>query len=272
MKAKNTTLTRNDFDIHIHGNRLRICLLRHERVAKDTPTIVFLHDSLGCIATWRDFPEKIARATGCHALVYDRQGFGQSAPFSKPHGFTFLEDEAHILPRLLEQCEVTSAVLFGHSDGATISLLAAAEYPHLVLSVISEAAHVYVDHQTITGILHAKELYIKSNLRTRIARYHGSKTDAVFRAWTETWLADWYQHWNIEKYLSRIQCPVLAIQGERDEYGTQGQLDAITTQTGGIVHKHLLPGVGHTPHKEVPDEIEKLSVNFIKKYLPRKKA
>jgi pimeloyl-ACP methyl ester carboxylesterase len=272
MKAKNTTLTRSDFDIHIHGHRLRVCSLRHDKASKNTPTVVFLHDSLGCIATWRDFPETIARATGCHALVYDRQGFGQSAPFSTPRTIHFLEDEAHLLPRVLEQCEVTSAILFGHSDGATISLLAAAEYPQLVLCVISEAAHVFVDHQTITGILHAKELYIKSNLRTRIARYHGSKTDAVFRAWTETWLAEWYQHWNIEKYLSRIQCPVLVIQGERDEYGTLGQIDAIAGQVGGVVQKHLLPCVGHTPHKEVPDEIEKLSVTFIKKYLLRKKA
>lgn len=262
----------DEFDLTIHGHVLRACYIRHASVPAGYPTLVFLHDSLGCIELWRDFPLRLAQATSCNALVYDRQGYGQSAPFSKPRSLHYLMDEAHVLMHILGQCEIPSAVLFGHSDGGSISLLAAAEYPQRVACVISEAAHVFVDHLTVEGIRNAIKQYHTTNLRERIARYHGDKTDAVFAAWTETWLAEWYQHWSIEKYMARIQCPVMAIQGEEDEFGTQAQLLSIARQVGGVSQPCLLPGVGHTPHKEAPDKILRITSEFICGFLPPPKS
>lgn len=261
----------DDFDILINGHSLRASYLQHNTVPKGYPTLVFLHDSLGCIELWRDFPRRLALATGCNALVYDRQGYGQSDAFSEPRSLHYLMDEAHILARILERCDIPSAALFGHSDGGSISLLAAAEYPEKIACVISEAAHVFVDHLTLHGIRNAIKQYHTTNLRARIARYHGSKTEAVFAAWTETWLAEWYQHWTMEKYLARIQCPVLAIQGDKDEFGTQAQLMAIAGQAGGVSQPCLLKGVGHTPHKEVPDMVLRISSEFISGFLPKQK-
>jgi pimeloyl-ACP methyl ester carboxylesterase len=263
-------MIRDEFDLMIHGQCLRVLYIRHESVAVDYPTLVFLHDSLGCITLWRDFPERLAKATGCNALVYDRQGYGQSSPFTTPRTLNYLMDEAHILARVLERCDIPSAILFGHSDGGSISLLAAAEYPERIACVISEAAHVFVDHLTVKGIRKAIEQYKTTNLRERIARYHGSKTDAVFAAWTQTWLAEWYQHWSIEKYLSRIQCPVMVIQGERDEFGTQAQLVTIAQQVGGVSQPCLMRGVGHTPHKDASDEVLRSCAEFIGSFLPKK--
>lgn len=259
----------DEFDMTIHGHLLRACYIRHASVPKGYPTLVFLHDSLGCIELWRDFPRRMAKATGCNALVYDRQGYGQSAPFTEPRTLNYLMDEAHVLAHVLEQCDIPSAALFGHSDGGSISLLAAAEYPERVFCVISEAAHVFVDHLTVKGIHSAIRDYKTTNLRQRIARYHGNKTEAVFAAWTETWLAEWYQHWSMEKYLARIQCPVMAIQGDKDEFGTQAQLMAIAQQVGGISQPCLLKEVGHTPHREAADKVLRISSEFIGGFLPK---
>lgn len=260
------------FELTIHGHRIHAAYIAHSAAAADRPTLVFLHDSLGCITLWRDFPQKLAQLTGCNALVYDRQGYGQSAPFSEPRTLNYLENEAHVLIRILDQCDIGSAILFGHSDGGSIALMAAAEYPQRIAGVISEAAHVFVDNLTIEGIRNAIIQYRTTNLRERIMRYHGAKTDAVFAAWTETWLSDWYRSWSIEKFLSRIQCPLLAIQGENDEFGTQAQLTTIVAHAGGSAQPCLLAGAGHTPHKEMPEVVLKISAGFIASLLPKKPA
>ncbi len=262
-------MIKDDFDLLIYGTQLRLRYLRHDKVAANYPVLVFLHDSLGCITLWRDFPEKMARATGCNVLIYDRQGYGQSAPFTTPRTVRYLEDEAEILMRVLDQCDIPKASLFGHSDGGSISLVAAAEYPNRIHSVISEAAHVFVDHLTIEGIVNTIKLYQTTNLRERIARYHGDKVDAIFAAWTQTWTADWYRHWSIEHYLSRIQCPVMVIQGEFDEFGTLGQLQTIARQVAGVAQPCLIAGIGHTPHKEAQAEVLKMASEFIKTFLPK---
>lgn len=259
----------DDFDLFIHGQRLKARYIRNPSAKTHYPTLVFLHDSLGCISLWRDFPEALAKETGCNALVYDRQGYGQSDAFKTPRALNYLLDEAHILIRVLDQCNIESAALFGHSDGGSISLLAAAEYPERIHSVVSEAAHVFVDKMTLQGIRDAIIQYRTSNLKERIARYHGDKTEAVFNAWTKTWLAEWYQHWSIEKYLARIQCPVMAIQGDLDEFGTQAQLLTIAERVSGVSEPCLLTGVGHTPHKDAAKEVLKISSEFIGTFIPK---
>ncbi|WP_233565250.1 alpha/beta fold hydrolase [Aquimarina sp. AD10] len=214
-------------------------------------TIIFLHDSLGCIKLWKDFPEKLGLETGLNVLAYDRQGYGESSPFTIHERSThYLKNEAELLEKLLDQLGLTDVLLFGHSDGGSIAILAAALFPKRIKGIITEGAHVFVEKETITGIKKAVEAYTNTNLKEKLIRYHGNKTDAVFRMWTQTWLSDKFQSWNIESYLSQIQCPSLIIQGEKDEYGTLDQVTSITTNTKGESTSLILPNIGHTPHKE----------------------
>lgn len=225
------------------------------------PTIIFLHDSLGCIELWRNFPEKIGELTKCNILVYDRQGYGKSCPFTyaKRDNY-YMEQEADLLPELLDYWNIDKAILFGHSDGGSIALITAGKYPERVLGMITEGAHIFVEDVTINGIEKVIQHYKTTDLKTKLGKYHGNKTDEMFWAWASTWTTDEFRKWNIENFLPKIQCRSLVIQGEQDEYGTLNQVDKITTQTSGESIQLVIPKVKHTPHKEVPELIlEKVS-------------
>jgi len=220
----------------------------------DRPTIVFLHDSLGCIKLWRDFPQKLASATQCNVLIYDRLGYGKSAPMSTHHRpKNYMELEVNILYQLLQKLEIESTILFGHSDGGTIALLAASKFPNKFKAVIVEAAHIFVEELTLKGINDIIESYKNTNLPERLAKYHGNKVETLFKAWTETWTRSDYRDWNIEHFLPNITCPLLFIQGETDEYGTLMQVEKTVNQVKGYAEKYIIPNVGHTPHKEVSE-------------------
>lgn len=217
----------------------------------NAPTLVFLHDSLGRCTLWRDFPEKLSEVTGLNTFVYDRTGYGQSAPFDNgPRRNDYMEREAVILMDLLTEHKIERPVLFGHSDGGTIALLAAAKYKEYIRAVITEGAHVFVEEKTLEGILLMQKQYNTTNLRERLEKYHGNKTQAVFEAWTNIWLSPSYRDWNIEHFLSLITCPVLVIQGTNDEYGTEAQVDAIVEQVSGLSKKCMIINAGHTPHRQ----------------------
>jgi pimeloyl-ACP methyl ester carboxylesterase len=219
-----------------------------------SPVLVFLHDSLGCIETWRDFPQRLADRAGLNALIYDRQGYGQSSPFGKEARTTsYLFEEAEMLFRLLEALAIERVVLFGHSDGGSIALIAAAQRPATVTGVITEGAHVFVEEVTLAGIRQARALLASTNLRERLTRYHGAKTDSMAAAWIETWLAPEFRQWNIEACLPLITAPVLAIQGEDDEYGTQAQVESIVRGVGERARPLILRETGHTPHREAAE-------------------
>lgn len=236
--------------------------------ANKRPTLVFLHDSLGCIQLWRDFPEKLAVATQCNAFLYDRRGYGQSSSFGpEERSASYLEEEAHTLAQVLQKAGIRQAILFGHSDGGSIALVAAAEYPGLIKGIITEGAHVFVEEITLAGIREAVAAYQTTPLPQKLAKYHGDKTERVFRAWTNTWLSPAFRNWNIEKYLPEIKCPALIIQGEEDEYGTEAQVNRIVQQSGGEAEKWMIPGIGHSPHKEAPEEVLERSSRFIKERL-----
>jgi pimeloyl-ACP methyl ester carboxylesterase len=175
-----------------------------------------------------------------------------------------LEEEADSLYNLLQQLHITKAILFGHSDGGSIALIAAAKYPLVIQTVIAEAAHIFVEPETLAGIEAAVKAYQETDLKNRLAKYHGEKTDTVFRIWTETWLSDTYQSWNIEHFLPKIICPTLIIQGEKDEYGTIKQVEGIVHATTGKCIAIILPGLSHTPHKEAPEIVLQHAINFIK--------
>jgi pimeloyl-ACP methyl ester carboxylesterase len=213
-------------------------------------TIVYLHDSLGCISLWRDFPQRLGNTVQANSFIYDRRGYGLSSPFDGTARQTdYMEKEAEQLIVLLDQCGIEHPVLFGHSDGGTIALLAAAKYPQRIKAVITEGAHVFVEEITLDGIVRAKEQYTMG-LKERLEKYHGHKTQALFEAWTETWLSDAYRDWNIEHFLPQIQCPVLVIQGTEDEYGSTEQVASIVRHTSGPAESCMIQNAGHSPHKQ----------------------
>jgi pimeloyl-ACP methyl ester carboxylesterase len=231
---------------------------------KHRPTIVFLHDSLGCVQLWRDFPEKLAAMTECNVLVYDHLGYGKSAPMpAHERPVNYLELEADVLNDLLTTLEVDKAILFGHSDGGSITLNAASKYPERIKGMICEAAHIFVEEVTLQGVFEAIEAYQSTNLPERLQKYHGDKVDTLFNAWTQTWTRSDYRDWNIEHFLPGITCPLLFIQGETDEYGTLEQVEKTLHQVSGGAEKHIIPQVGHTPHKESPQQVLEKAAEFI---------
>lgn len=233
------------------------------------PTIVFLHDSLGCVVLWRDFPQKLADATQCNLLIYDRLGYGQSAPmptYERP--VNYMELEADKLNDLLIDQGIDNAILFGHSDGGTIALITASKYPERIRAVICEAAHIFVEDVTLVGIRAAMETYKTTNLAQRLAKYHGDKVDTLFKAWTETWTRNDYSSWNIESLLPAIIAPLLFIQGDADEYGSLDQVRRTVSQVSGHAEEYIQAGIGHTPHKEATESTLSVTANFIMKVIP----
>lgn len=214
------------------------------------PTLVFLHEGLGCAALWRDFPKNLAEATGCGALVYSRFGYGRSSPCDLPRPFHYMHDAAlETLPTLLDYFAVQDCILVGHSDGGSIALIYAGGTAALPLrGVITEAAHVFCEDVSVSSVLAIRKLFLETDLRQRLAKYHGDNVDCAFWGWNATWERAEFREWNIEEYLPKIKVPLLAIQGQDDAYGTVAQLDAIAAQTGG--QRLLLPNCAHTPHRE----------------------
>lgn len=228
------------------------------------PTLVFLHEGLGCIKLWRSFPEMLCLSTGCSGLVYERRGYGGSEKPDTPWRYDYLENESckHLF-LLLKALDIEDAILIGHSDGGTIALIAAALYKKPVRAIITEAAHIFVEDVTLAGIQKAVEKYKNSSFKEKLARYHGENTDMVFNRWATRWLSPEFSKWNIEKYLPRITCPALIIQGEKDEYGTSAQVEGIEEQVSGPVEVRLIPGCGHIPHLEAEDRVLSEMTRFI---------
>lgn len=230
----------------------------------DAPALVMLHDSLGSIRTWKDFPAALASATGRSVLIYSRQGFGGSDGFSGPHAKDYIHHEAQVmLPALLRQLHVKHPILFGHSDGATIALICASAHPSLAKAIVLEAPHVFVEAVTLEGIEKAKAAYLTTDLRARLLRYHGDP-DAVFSHWVDTWTAPGFRDWNVEEFIPKIRCPVLLIQGLDDEYGTPAQIEAIA---GGRPDRSvvLLEKCGHSPHRDQPAAVLAATAEFLRK-------
>ena len=247
--------------IDVKGQKLYI---EYHNSNEKRPTLVFLHDSLGSVQLWRDFPKKLSEATGCNVLAYDRLGYGKSYPMSThERPVNYMELEADGLNNLMAEMNIDNAILFGHSDGGTIALITAAKYPERVGALICEAGHIFVEEVTLKGVYDAWEAYKTTNLAERLQKYHGDKVEMLFRAWTETWTREDYRTWNIEYLLKDIMAPLLFIQGEADEYGTLDQVEKTVTQVSGSAEKYIIPGIGHTPHKEVPELVLEKATAFI---------
>jgi pimeloyl-ACP methyl ester carboxylesterase len=224
--------------------------------------IVLLHEGLGSVAMWRAFPAAVAERTGRRVMAYSRYGHGASAAPPAPHTVQFMHDEAHLLPEVLDAADIASAVLLGHSDGGSIALIAAAEFPNRVPALILEAPHVFVEDVSLRSIDRMQRLYADATLRQRLARYHAD-VDTAFRGWSEVWLDPAFRDWNLEEYLPRISCPLLLIQGEDDEYGTLAQVDAIVRQVSGAAERLVLAQCGHSPHRDQPDRVLDAIARFV---------
>ena len=229
--------------------------------------LVFLHEGLGCVAMWRDFPARLSAACGLGAFVYSRAGYGKSPRTTLPRPATYMHEEAALLPGLLaeEGISLESAILFGHSDGASIALLCASA--NRVRGLILEAPHVFAEEAGLLSIARAREAYAQGDLRARLARYHAD-VDAAFLGWNEPCLSPEFKSWNLEGALPSIRAPALLIQGVQDEYGTPAQLTAIEKKSGGPVETLLLEDCGHSPHKDQPDAVLRSSVKFAASLVP----
>jgi len=219
------------------------------------PTLVFLHEGLGCVAMWRDFPARLAKQTGWGALVYSRAGYGHSDPIELPRPVRFMHEEALVtLPVLLDQFAIREAVLVGHSDGGSIALIhAGAVSDPRVRGLILEAPHVFVEEVGLESIRAIAAAYRHGDLKKRLERYHGRNVEATFWGWHDVWLNPEFRYWNIEEYLPPIRVPVLLIQGADDRYGTREQVKKVEVGCQGPVRTLMLAECGHSPHLDQPE-------------------
>jgi pimeloyl-ACP methyl ester carboxylesterase len=235
--------------------------LEIEEIGGAEPALVFLHEGLGSVALWRDFPARLAEATGRRALLYSRAGHGQSDLPAGDRTPRFMHDEAlDVLPRVLRDAGIERPVLVGHSDGASIALIHASRHP--VAALVLLAPHVFVEDLTVASIEEARETFATTDLGTRMARYHRDP-ERTFRLWNDIWLAPEFRSWNIEDALADVTAPTLLIQGEHDQYGTLAQIDAIERGVSGDVTRVVLDA-RHAPHQEAPEETLKAATEFLR--------
>lgn len=228
------------------------------------PVMVFLHEGLGSVSLWRDYPDQLCKQLNMRGLVYSRPGYGKSTA-RKPHeewGVDFMHQQAReVLPALLKQLQIQQPWLFGHSDGGSIALLYAAHFPQLLAGAIVLAPHIMVEDISISSIQAARIAYEEQGLRERLARHHHDP-DSAFYGWNGVWLDPAFRAWNITAELSSIQCPLLALQGLEDEYGSMQQIHGIRDQ---VPHTTLLElaACGHSPHKDQPLALSKAVIAFV---------
>lgn len=219
------------------------------------PTIVMLHEGLGCAALWRDFPAQVAARTGMGVLVYSRQGYGQSDPVTLPRPLDFMTREAvDVLPHVLDQAGVERCILFGDSDGATIAAIYAGSVEDFrVRGLILMAPHFFTEEMGLREIAKAKEVYETTDMKDRMAKYHRDP-EGVFRGWNDVWLDPGFKAWNVGEVIDYLRIPVLAIQGRDDQYGTLAQIEEIETRSYAPVDMVVLDDCKHAPHLEQPEQ------------------
>jgi pimeloyl-ACP methyl ester carboxylesterase len=241
--------------IELDGRRLELL-----EIAGHGPPLVLLHQGLGSVGLWRDFPERLHAATGARVIAFSRLGHGDSDPPPRPRTPTFMREEAlEVLPKVLLLVDARDPVLVGHSDGATIALVYAAH--HKPLGAVAIAPHVFVEDICIAGIRQVKTAYETTDMRERMARHHRDP-DVTFHGWSDVWLDPSFREWNIFSELERITAPLLLMQGERDQFATFAQLDEIEQRARGRISRVHLDG-RHAPHEEQPVE----TVNVIARWL-----
>jgi pimeloyl-ACP methyl ester carboxylesterase len=227
------------------------------------PTLVLLHEGLGCVALWRDVPEVLATATGCGVFAYSRFGYGQSDPAPLPRPMTYMHEEASLLPRVLAAAGVRHGILIGHSDGGSIAAIHAGSAADAsLLGVVMIAAHFFVEELNVSSIESIRQAYEQGGLRQRLARYHRD-VDMAFYGWNGAWLDPRFRALDLSGYLPRIRVPILGLQGADDPYGTAEQLRVLQRLARAPVETRLIPGARHSPHLEAKAETLSAITTFV---------
>ncbi len=233
---------------------LRLEYVWHGPTPGETPTIVLLHEGLGCVAGWLDFPARLAEVTGCGVLAYSRQGYGNSAPVARPP--SHMHDEAHkTLPKIIDHFGLRKVFLVGHSDGASIAAIyAGSVQDHRVRGVILMTPHFFNEPVCVNAVREAKKAYETGALKKSLARHHGANVDLAFYGWSETWLDPEFRHWNIEDCLAHIRVPVLLVWCANDRYASLDQVEAARETCTCPLEVVMLESAVHWPHREAPGE------------------
>ena len=248
--------------LRVGGHELEV--LRHPGRDAGSPELVFLHEGLGSVSHWKDFPERVGEATGYPITVYSRYGAGNSDVLDGPRGVTYMHDEALVaLPDLLSQLNIIDPILVGHSDGGSIALIYAGTHDR-VSALVLLAPHVFVEDLSVASIAEAKVRFETTNLPEKLARHHRDAA-GTFWGWNDIWLHPEFRKWNIEGYLPRISCPILAIQGLDDQYGTMAQVEAIRKQSGGPVEVLALADCRHSAQRDQPEAVLEAIVKFVQR-------
>ena len=248
--------------VTIAGKRLETLFI--EARDGDSPPILMLHEGLGSIALWKDFPQRLAERTGCGVLAYSRYGHGNSDRLLEKRPVSFMHHEAQVvLPEVLKTFGIKRPILFGHSDGGSIVLIYAGTFPESPRALVLEAPHVFVEDLSVESIAAAKINFQTTDFREKLAKYH-AHGDETFWGWNDIWLDPEFRSWNIESFLSAIRCPILCIQGQQDEYGTRAQVEAIGSRVPGteIV---MLADCKHSPHRDQWERTLDAVASFVRK-------
>lgn len=260
--VRTASLEKVIFTLNVCGHGLEVQRIRGRQ--KEAPELVFLHEGLGSVSHWKDFPARVAEATGCPVTVYSRYGSGRSDLLDGPRGVRYMHEEAlQSLPELLSQLDIENPILVGHSDGGSISIIYAGVHDR-VRGLVLLAPHVFVEDLSVTSIAGAKTRFETTNLPEKLARHHQNAA-RTFWGWNDIWLRPDFRSWNIEEYLPRITCPALVIQGLEDQYGTMAQVEAIRRQCGGPVQVLALEDCRHSPQRDQPEKVIEAMAKFVRK-------
>ncbi|MBV8526381.1 MAG: alpha/beta hydrolase [Acetobacteraceae bacterium] len=232
----------------------------------EAPSLVLLHEGLGSVTIWRDFPARLAAATGCGVFAYSRFGYGHSDTVQLPRPLTYLHDDARLVPRVLDGIGIARCVLIGHSDGGSIAAIAGAENDPRVRGLVLIAAHFFVEEEQVEGVAAVRRRWFESDLRDRLARHHADP-DTAFFGWNDTWLNPQFHSFDISRELSQIRAPMLVMQGQYDEHATEEQVRFAARKAGGPTQTIILPGAHHSPHLEMPEQTLAPIVGFVHRVL-----
>jgi pimeloyl-ACP methyl ester carboxylesterase len=256
-----------DLNIVVDGRRVEAFL--HGPAPDPVPTLVLLHEGLGCVAMWRDFPQKLAARTGYGVLAWSRPGYGKSDPVPLPRPLSYMRDDAfQLLPHVLDQAGIKKTILVGHSDGASIATIyAGGRQDFRVRGLALMAPHFFVEDISIKSIAAAREAYDKGDLRERLKRYHGENVDVAFRGWNDAWLDPGFRNWRIDEYVAHIRVPILIVQGRNDQYGSLAQIELAERDAYSPVETVILDRCGHSPQIDQPEATLEAIAEFVHRVL-----
>ena len=228
--------------------------------------IILIHDSLGCVDLWRDFPSKLCNKTDRRVFAYDRLGFGRSGGRFDKLSVNFIAEESEAcLATIIDKFQLKSFIIYGHSVGGAMAVVCAGRFGELCKAVITESAQAFIEDVTLQGIIDAQKEFQNERQIDRLRKYHGAKAEWVLHAWTDTWLSPEFASWSLIDDLPKVTCPVMVIHGERDEFGSLRHPDMIADLAGGASEKYIIPNCGHIPHRDKPNKVLELVTNFVER-------